>query len=105
MAKIKTRIMKLQILVTGNVNTDEVKDLINSNLNKDWMGVTHIEFKLIKTCFEDSSYYYVTVYFENINKELFYQYSCKLVAYLEHALCNFPNKKEAAVCDIWSTTL
>ena len=105
MAKIKTRIMKLQVLVTGNTNTNEVKDLINSILNKDWMGVTHVDFKLIQTCFEDSNYYNVLVYFENTNKELFYQYSCKLTALLEHALCDFQNKREAAVMDAWSTTL
>ena len=105
MAKIKTRIMKLQIMVTGNSKTEEVKDLITSVLNKDWMGVTHVDFKLIKTCFEDSYNYNVAVYFENTNKELFYSYSGKLIANLEQALTNFQNKREASVMDVWSNTL
>lgn len=105
MTKTKTRIMKLEILVTGNSNTNEVKDLISNTLNKDWMGVSHVDFRLIQTCFEDGNYFNVAVYFENTNKELFYKYSCKLTAYLEHALCNFKNKKEAAIIDAWSTTL
>lgn len=105
MAKTKTRIMKLQLLVTGNPNIEEVKQLISDNLNKDWMGVKYVDFKLIKSCFEDRTYYNLAVYFQNTNKELFYQYSCKLVAYLQAALSNFSNKKEVAIYDIWSTTL
>lgn len=105
MAKTKTRIMKLQVMVTGNINTEEVKKLISTELNRDWMGVTHVDFKLIQTCFEDSYYYNVVVYFENTNKELFYSYSGKLIVYLEQALCNFQNKKEASILDVWSNTL
>ena len=105
MAKTKTRIMKLQILVTGNSNIDEFKQLINDNVNKDWMGVTYVDFKLIQTSFEDTIYYTVVVYFENTNKQLFYSYSCQLAARLQQALEKFQNKKEAVIYDIWSNTL
>ena len=92
-------------MVTGNNNSAQVKNLISDILNKDWMGVTHVDFKLIQTYFEDSNYYNVAVYFQNTNKELFYHYSCILSTRLQQALSDFQNKKEAAVMDVWTTTL